>query len=204
MLFRSVQIRARKIQTRPIKGTRPRGSSPEEDQRNQQELLHSEKDRAELLMIVDLERNDLGRVCRPGSVRVTDLFALEPYATVHHLVATVEGELEADIGIVESLRALFPGGSITGAPKIRAMEIIDELEPVQRGIYTGSIGYIGFDGQADFNIAIRTLILQPDRAFFSAGGGIVWDSNPQMEYEEILHKASALIRTLNAVLVEED
>lgn len=201
---RFVRIRNGRAQTRPIKGTRPRGKTPEEDRRHRLELINSEKDRSELLMIVDLERNDLGRVCKPGSVQVTELFELEEYATVYHLVSTIEGDLDTGVDVIDCLKAVFPGGSITGAPKIRAMEIIDELEPVQRGIYTGAIGYIGFDGQADFNIAIRTIILQQGKAFFSAGGGIVWDSDPKMEYEETIHKASALIQTLNAELCEED
>jgi para-aminobenzoate synthetase component 1 len=197
---RFVQIRNRRVQTRPIKGTRPRGKTPAEDLANRQELADSPKDQAELLMIVDLERNDLGKVCKPATVEVTELFKLETYATVYHLVATVEGELEDDLDAIDCIKALFPGGSITGAPKIRAMEIIDELEPVQRGIYTGAIGYIGFDGQTDFNIAIRTIILTEDHAFFSAGGGVVWDSDPHMEYEEIMHKSKALLATLDAVL----
>lgn len=201
---RFIQIRNGRVQTRPIKGTRPRGKTPEEDLSNRLELINSEKDRSELLMIVDLERNDLGRICKLGSVQVTELFNLEEYATVYHLVSTVEGNLDTDVDVVDCLKAVFPGGSITGAPKIRAMEIIDELEPVQRGIYTGAIGYIGFDGQADFNIAIRTIIMQQGKAFFSAGGGIVWDSDPKMEFDEILHKASTLIDTLNAELCEED
>jgi para-aminobenzoate synthetase component 1 len=201
---RFVQIRNGRIQTRPIKGTRPRGKTHEEDLSNRLELINSEKDRSELLMIVDLERNDLGRICKPGSIHVKELFELEEYATVYHMVATVEGVLETDVDAVDCLKAVFPGGSITGAPKIRAMEIIDELEPDRRGIYTGAIGYIGFDGQADFNIAIRTIIIQQGQAFFSAGGGIVWDSDPKMEYDETLHKASALFETLNVVLCEEE
>lgn len=163
---RFVQIRNGRIQTRPIKGTRPRGKTHEEDLSNRLELINSEKDRSELLMIVDLERNDLGRICKPGSIHVKELFELEEYATVYHMVATVEGVLETDVDAVDCLKAVFPGGSITGAPKIRAMEIIDELEPDRRGIYTGAIGYIGFDGQADFNIAIRTIIIQQGQAFF--------------------------------------
>jgi para-aminobenzoate synthetase component 1 len=195
---RLVQIRGRQVQTRPIKGTRPRGRSAAEDEQNRAELLGSEKDRAELLMIVDLERNDLGRVCVPGSVQVSELFVLEGYATVWHLVATVEGELEEGRDAIDCLQAIFPGGSITGAPKIRAMEIIDELEPVQRGVYTGAIGYFAYDGQADLNIAIRTLIKIEDQVMFSVGGGIVWDSEPQAEYDETLHKARALIETIGA------
>lgn len=184
------------VETRPIKGTRPRGRTPEEDKKNREELLSSEKDRAELVMIVDLERNDLGRVCSYGSVRVPELIVLEEYATVFHLVSTVKGKLAPQKDIVDLLKATFPGGSITGAPKIRAMEIIEELEPVRRGIYTGSIGYIGFDGRADLNIAIRTLVNKNDRLYLQVGGGIVADSDPQLEYEETLHKAKALLKSL--------
>ncbi len=191
---RFVRIRNGRAQTRPIKGTRPRGATAEEDLRYREELVGSEKDRAELLMIVDLERNDLGRVCKAGSVRVTELFALEEYASVYHLVATVEGELEDGIDAVGCLKAMFPGGSITGAPKIRAMEIIDKLEPTARGIYTGSTGYIGFNGHSDFNIAIRTIVLKDGRAYFQAGGGIVWDSEAESEYDELRCKADALMR----------
>jgi len=199
---RFVKIRGAKVQTRPIKGTRPRGKNPQQDAANRKELLESEKDRSELLMIVDLERNDLGRVCKAGSVKVPELFLLEEYATVYHLAATVEGELEEGVSAVDCLRAMFPGGSITGAPKIRAMEIIDELENFGRDIYTGSIGYIGFDGNADFNIAIRTILRIGDRVFFHSGGGIIWDSDGEMEYEEMLDKSRALIRALNAEIEE--
>jgi len=191
---RFLQIRDRIVETRPIKGTRPRGATPEEDRAYARELLNSEKDRAELLMIVDLERNDLGKVCEAGSVRVPELFSIEGYASVNHLVASVEGRLPEGVHAADCLKAMFPGGSITGAPKIRAMEIIDELEPTQRGIYTGSVGYIGFDGNADFNIAIRTIVWQEGRISFQAGGGIVWDSEAQAEYDEMLCKAAALIK----------
>ena len=151
-------------------------------------------------MIVDLERNDLGKVCKTGSVKVTELFKLEEYPTVFHLVATVEGEPEEGVCAVDCVKALFPGGSITGAPKIRAMEIIDELEPTQRNIYTGAIGYIGFNGGADFNIAIRTIVQTGDRVMFQVGGGIVWDSDARSEYRESLDKAKALMNALNAEL----
>jgi len=193
---RFIKIKDRMIETRPIKGTRPRGKTPEEDAANKEELLSSEKDKSELLMIVDLERNDLGKVSKPGSVKVPELFYLEEYATVHHLVSTVVGEMREDIDNLDVVEAAFPGGSITGAPKIRAMEVIDELEPTQRNIYTGSIGYIGFNGTMDLNIAIRTIVMKEGTAYFQAGGGIVWDSNPEMEYVETLHKARALFRTL--------
>ena len=185
-----------RILTRPIKGTRPRGATPDEDAALAEALRASPKDRAELTMIVDLERNDLGRVCRYGSVRVVDALSVETFAQVHHLVATVEGRLRPDAGPVDVVRAIFPGGSITGAPKIRAMEIIDELEPTRRGPYTGAIGYFGRGGRALFNIAIRTLLVEGDRVSYQVGGGIVADSDPRLEYEETLHKG----RGLRAVL----
>jgi len=181
-----------RVETRPIKGTRPRGQDPETDRANRKELLNSTKDRAELVMIIDLERNDLGRVCTTGSVRVPDLIRLEEYATVFHLVSTVEGTLPPDKNIIDVLEASFPGGSITGAPKIRSMEIIDELEPVKRGIYTGSIGYISFNGDADLNIVIRTYVIKDSKVYYQVGGGIVADSDPQAEYLETLTKGKAL------------
>lgn len=187
-------LRGQDIETRPIKGTRKRGQTPEEDALHWEALKHSEKDRAELLMIVDLERNDLGRVCQPGSVETIDLFGLEGYATVIHQTATVRGTLREDLGAIDAIKAMFPGGSITGAPKIRAMEVIEELEPHRRGIYTGSIGYISADGQMDWNIAIRTMRCAREELTFSVGGGIVWDSDPQAEYEETLIKAKAMMQ----------
>lgn len=194
---RFLRISGRRVQTRPIKGTRPRGRNHFEDEKLARELLESEKDRAELIMIVDLERNDLGRVCEYGSVRVPQLITLEAHPTVFHLVSTVEGLLEKNRDHIDCLRACFPGGSITGAPKIRAMEIIDELEPNQRCVYTGSIGYIGFNGETDLNIVIRTMVVIGGRIYFHAGGGIVADSDPEIEYEETLHKARALIEALS-------
>lgn len=193
---RFLKVEGRRVETRPIKGTRPRAKDPAEDARLREELWNSEKDRAELVMIVDMERNDLGRVCRPGSVRVPELYRLEEYATVFHLVSTVEGELAPGKDVVDLLAAAFPGGSISGAPKVRAMEIIEELEPVRRGIYTGAIGYLGFDGNADLNIVIRTLIFKDDRIYFQVGGGITIDSDPLAEYVETLDKARALVRAL--------
>ena len=193
-----LRVEGREVTTRPIKGTRPRGRTEAEDAALRQELVESEKDRAELLMITDLERNDLGRVCEYGSVRVPQLFTLETYATVHHLVATVVAALRSDVDGIDLLRATFPGGSITGAPKIRAMEIIDELEPTQRGVYTGAIGYIGFDGDMELNIAIRTLVMKDDMVHFQVGGGIVADSDPEAEYEETLDKAKGLMEALGA------
>ncbi len=190
----------RRVETRPIKGTRPRGQTPAEDELLKAELLASEKDKAELVMIVDLERNDLGRVCDYGSVRVTDLRRIEPYPTVWHTVATVEGKLRANASLTDLIRATFPGGSITGAPKIRAMQIIEELEALRRHVYCGAIGYFGFDGGLDLNIAIRTITIKKDQAYFQAGGGIVADSDPEAEYDETLHKARALARALGVEL----
>ncbi|MES0329052.1 MAG: aminodeoxychorismate synthase component I [Dehalococcoidales bacterium] len=185
------------VQTRPIKGTRRRGATLAEDAALANELLSSVKDRAENVMIVDLERNDLGRICRYGSVKVTELAVLENYPTVFHLTSTVEGRLSPGKGAIELLKATFPGGSITGAPKVRAMEIIDVLEPTRRSVYTGSIGYLGFNGDMDLNIVIRTVLVKDGKACFQVGGGIVYDSKPEAEYEETLDKARALIQALN-------
>jgi len=184
------------VETRPIKGTRPRGFGPEHDAALGQALAESAKDRAENLMIVDLMRNDLSRVCAPHSVRVSELFSLEHYATVHHLVSTVVGELSPGTDAIDLLRAAFPGGSITGAPKLRAMEVIAELEPSRRGVYCGSIGYWSVTGELDTSIAIRTAVVQDTRVYFSAGGGIVADSEPEQEYMETLDKARAMIDAL--------
>jgi para-aminobenzoate synthetase component I len=192
------QTRGDLIVTRPIKGTRPRGHRPTEDARLAAELAASPKDRAELTMIVDLERNDLGRVCAYGSVVVRDALAIESFAQVHHLVATVEGRLRKGAGPIEVIRAVFPGGSITGAPKIRAMEIIDELEPHRRSLYTGAIGYLSRGGMSGFNIAIRTILVEGDRASFQVGGGIVADSDPEAEYDETLAKGRGMMAVLEA------
>ena len=193
---RFIQIKDRKAHTRPIKGTRPRGKSFEEDELNKLQLINSEKDKAELLMVVDLERNDFSKVCKPHTVKVTELFKLEEYATVFHLVSTIEGELKDGISPVKFIRECFPGGSITGTPKIRAMEIIEELEGLKRNIYTGCIGYFDFRGNSDFNIAIRTIVKKDDKAYFGVGGGITYDSIEEDEYEETLDKAKALMRVL--------
>ena len=193
---RFLRVKGDIVQTRPIKGTRPRGRSPEEDEALARELLQSIKDRAENVMIVDLERNDLGRVCRYGTVRGRELWALEKYATVFHLTSTVEGRLRGDKNRIDLLKATFPGGSISGAPKVRAMEIIDELEPTRRSVYTGSIGYLSFSGEMDLNIVIRTFIIKDGKAYFQVGGGIVYDSDPEAEYLETLDKARALIEAL--------
>ncbi|MBY0396444.1 MAG: anthranilate synthase component I family protein, partial [Thermoleophilia bacterium] len=190
------QTRGDRIVTRPIKGTRPRGATPDEDARLAAELAASPKDRAELTMIVDLERNDLGRVSRYGTVTVTEALTVESFAQVHHLVATVEGRLRPGVGPVDVVRAVFPGGSITGAPKIRAMEIIDELEPNRRGVYTGAIGYFGRGGISAFNIAIRTMVVEGGTARYQVGGGIVADSDPLAEYHETLHKGRGLREVL--------
>lgn len=192
----------KKIEARPIKGTRPRGKDKEEDLKLQQELKNSEKDRAELLMIVDLERNDIGRISKTGSVEVPELFVIEPYANVNHLVSTVVGELKDNKDATDIIKATFPGGSITGAPKIRAMEIIDELEPTQRNVYTGSIGYIGFNGDMDFNIAIRTIIKDDKKVYFQVGGGMTWDSDPDEEYQETIDKAKSIMKALRGYYEE--
>jgi para-aminobenzoate synthetase component 1 len=185
------------VETRPIKGTRPRGLGPMHDAALGRALAESQKDRAENVMIVDLLRNDLSRVCRPGAVRVPELFALEHHPTVHHLVSTVLGELEAGADAIDLIRAAFPGGSITGAPKVRAMEIIAELEPTQRGVYCGSIGYISATGAMDTSIVIRTYLALRGQVYFQAGGGIVADSDPELEYRETVDKAKGLIETLD-------
>jgi para-aminobenzoate synthetase component I len=197
---RFLRLNGDEVQTRPIKGTRPRSQTPEEDKALAEELLSSEKDRAENLMIVDLLRNDLGKVCRIGSVRVPELFGLEGYASVWHLVSTIRGELRPELDAVDLLKACFPGGSITGAPKIRAMEIIEELEPVRRGIYCGAIGYISFTGTIDTSIAIRTLVLKDQRIHLQVGGGVVADSDSEAEYEETISKGQALFSALGAEL----
>lgn len=184
------------IVTRPIKGTRPRGNDATEDVQYAHELQTSGKEMAELVMITDLLRNDLGRVCEYGSVQVPDLARLERFAQVQHLVSTVEGRLRKDVTHFAAFAACFPGGSITGAPKFRAMEIIDELEPVSRGPYCGAIGYLGFNRESQLNIAIRTAILQSGTAYFNVGAGIVADSKPEAEYEETMAKARGFLAAL--------
>jgi para-aminobenzoate synthetase component 1 len=187
---------AGRVETRPIKGTRPRGSDPHRDARFVAELRASEKDRAENLMIVDLLRNDLSRVCAIGSVRVPELFTLETFANVHHLVSAVEGRLAPGMTALDLLIAAFPGGSITGAPKIRAIEIIHELEPAARGPYCGALAWIGFDGAMDSSIVIRSLWLADGQVVAQAGGGSVADSEPAAEYEETVVKAAPLLAAL--------
>lgn len=185
-----------RVETRPIKGTRPRGDSPAVDAALAEELRASAKDRAENLMIVDLLRNDLGKVCRLGSIRVPALWEVAGYSNVWQLVSTVTGELRADADAVAVLEASFPGGSVTGCPKIRAMEIIEELEPVRRGIYCGAIGYLGLNGTLETSIVIRTIVLTPDRLYLQVGGAVVADSHPEAEYAETLVKAQAARRVL--------
>ncbi|MBR5329703.1 MAG: aminodeoxychorismate synthase component I [Firmicutes bacterium] len=185
------------IETKPIKGTRKRGHTPTEDQALRKELELSEKDHSELLMIVDLERNDLNRICEPGSVKVTKHFDIETYATVFHLVSTVTGKLRPNIAYDAILKAVFPGGSITGAPKIEAMHVINELEHSARGLYTGSIGYISFDGNCDWNIVIRTAVHQNGTYHIGIGGGITCESDPTEEYKESLQKAKAFCDIFN-------
>lgn len=193
---RFLYVKDKMVHTRPIKGTRPRGKNPLEDMENRKALENSEKDKAELLMIVDLERNDLSKVCKPNSVKVTELFKIEEYATVFHLVSTIEGELEEGVSAVKCIRECFPGGSITGAPKIRAMEIIEELEGLRRNLYTGSIGYFDLRGNCDFNIVIRTIIKKDNKAYFGVGGGITYDSKEEDEWFETIDKGKALMRVL--------
>jgi para-aminobenzoate synthetase component I len=187
-----LRLSGRRIVTRPIKGTRPRRADTQLDQRNAYDLITSAKEIAELVMITDLERNDIGRVCEYGSVTVPELLKLESYEQVHHLVSTVAGTLRENVTHLAALRACFPGGSISGAPKKRALEIIAELEPHPRGIYTGAIGYFGYNGESQFSIAIRTAIFQDRRASFHAGAGIVADSIPEREWQETLDKAAGL------------
>lgn len=185
------------VQSRPIKGTRRRGADRQEDQELSAALVSSDKDRAENLMIADLLRNDISRVSRAGTVRAAELFRLESFANVHHLVSIIEGRIRQDIGPVDVIRAMFPCGSVTGAPKIRAMEIIAELESAARGPCYGSIGWVGIDAQLDFSVAIRTAVITADRAMFHAGGAVVSDSCPEDEYAETLDKARALAATLS-------
>jgi anthranilate synthase component 1 len=191
---RLVEVRGREVQTRPIAGTRPRAADPAADGELQRQLIASAKERAEHIMLIDLERNDLGRVCEPGSVTVSELMTLESYAHVHHIVSNVRGRLREGAGPGAVLRAVFPGGTITGCPKVRAMEIIAELEGVGRGPYTGAMGYLGLDGHMDLNILIRTLVCEDGRATLRAGAGIVADSRPDAELAETRAKARGLLQ----------
>jgi para-aminobenzoate synthetase component 1 len=187
------------IETRPIKGTRPRGTSAASDLLLEHELKKSVKDNAEHIMIVDLERNDLGRICDYGTVLPSESAVVEKYSNVSHLVSTVKGKLRREVDPIDCFLAAFPGGSITGAPKVRSMEIIEELENVKRSIYTGAIGYISFDGNMDTSIAIRTLVAKNNKAYFSVGGGIVADSDPESEYQETLDKAAGIFQALGGI-----
>lgn len=193
---RLVKVENSRVETRPIAGTRPRGSDPDKDKSLSAELLLNEKERAEHLMLVDLERNDLGRICKTGSVHVSDLMFLEQYSHVSHIVSNIVGELKPKVSVKDILRAVFPGGTITGCPKVRCMEIIGELETLSRGPYCGSFGYIGFSGYMDLNIIIRSILVKNGRACFNVGAGIVADSNPEKEYLETLDKAEAMIQVL--------
>jgi len=193
---RLVRIQEGRVDTRPIAGTKPRGSTPAEDTLRSLELLLSEKERAEHIMLVDLARNDLGRVCAAGSVSVDELMTLEEYSHVIHIVSQVSGRLRPGSDVVDVIRAVFPGGTITGCPKVRCMEILRALEPVARGLYTGSLGYLGFDGTSDLNIAIRTMVIANGQLSFHVGAGIVADSDPEREYHETLAKAAALMSAL--------
>ncbi|HEY98642.1 MAG TPA: aminodeoxychorismate synthase component I [Dehalococcoidia bacterium] len=193
---RFLKLRGDRVETRPIKGTKPRGKTPRQDDELARSLLASVKDRAENVMIVDLERNDIGRVCRYGTVKVTELAILETYPTVFHLTSTVVGQLGEGRDRIDLLKATFPGGSITGAPKVRSMEIIDELEPTRRSVYTGSLGYLSFNGDMDLDIVIRTIIVKDGRAHFQVGGAITYDSDPEAEYQETLDKGRAMMQAL--------
>ncbi|VUS98341.1 aminodeoxychorismate synthase component 1 [Klebsiella spallanzanii] len=195
---RFIQLQQGEIQTRPIKGTLPRLADPEQDQQQARKLANSPKDRAENLMIVDLMRNDIGRVAVPGSVRVPELFVVEPFPAVHHLVSTVTARLPVHLHATDLLRAAFPGGSITGAPKVRAMEIIDELEPQRRNAWCGSIGYLSFCGNMDTSITIRTLTAWQGQLYCSAGGGIVADSEEAAEYQETFDKVNRILHQLES------
>jgi len=188
-------------ETRPIAGTRPRGRNARENNRLRQELWHDQKERAEHIMLVDLERNDLGRVCQPNTVRVNEMMVLEEYSHVIHLVSNVIGELCPGKDQFDLLKAMFPGGTITGCPKIRCMEIIDELEPFKRGLYTGSIGYLDFNGNMDLNIVIRTIVIHQEKGFYHVGAGVVYDSDQEAEYWETMHKGQALVEALKRPVV---
>ncbi|HXN05644.1 MAG TPA: anthranilate synthase component I family protein, partial [Nitrospiria bacterium] len=193
---RLFSLRKGQLTTRPIAGTRPRGNTPEEERHYINELLASEKEQAEHLMLIDLERNDIGRVCDFGTIKVEEMMTVETYSHVHHLVSSISGRIRKDTTWLDTLSALFPGGTITGTPKIRSMEIIDALEPTQRGPYTGSIGYISHSGEMDWNIIIRTLFHSKGEGVIQTGAGIVADSLPAREYDETLRKAEALFRVI--------
>ncbi|MFH2105652.1 MAG: aminodeoxychorismate synthase component I [Candidatus Micrarchaeota archaeon] len=193
---RLVKLTNGKAWTRPIAGTRPRGRTKEEDQALEKELKTNEKELAEHTMLVDLERNDLGKVCEYGTVKVDEIMTIERYSHVMHLVSEVSGQLRKDRTNVDLLKAMFPGGTITGCPKVRTMEITDEIEPTQRGPYTGAIGYFSLSGDMDFNMTIRTILMKGKKVYLQVGGGIVYDSVPEKEYDETIHKANAMFKAL--------
>jgi anthranilate synthase component 1 len=192
-----VRVEDGEVVTHPIAGTRPRGATPEEDDRLAEDLLADEKERAEHIMLVDLGRNDVGRVARPGTVRVTKMMEIEKYSHVMHIVSHVRGELAAEKTPFDAFRSVFPAGTVSGAPKVRAMEIIAELEPSKRGIYAGAVGYASFAGSLDTCIAIRTMLVKDGVAYLQAGGGIVYDSVPETEYIETVNKMRALMRAID-------
>jgi len=196
-----VRVQQRRVTLRPIAGTRHRGTSVEEDRRLEQELLNDPKERAEHLMLIDLGRNDAGRVCRTGSVKVTDTMVIERYSHVMHIVSQVEGELADGLTATDAIRSAFPAGTLSGAPKIRAMEIIDELEPVRRNVYAGAVGYINWNDDADLAIAIRTAVIKDGMLHVQAGAGIVADSDPEREWEETMNKGRALIAAVNSASI---
>jgi anthranilate synthase component 1 len=198
-----VRVEGRRVMTRPVAGTRPRGATSEEDAALAEELLADEKELAEHVMLVDLGRNDLGRVSGIGTVELETFMRIERYSHVMHIVSTVEGDLREDLTALDALAAAFPAGTVSGAPKVRAMEIIDELEPTRRGPYAGAMGYYGIDGRLDTCITIRTALLKDGQAFFQAGGGVVADSVPRLEYQESLNKAQAMVRALEVARSRE-
>jgi anthranilate synthase component 1 len=191
-----VRVEDGTVMTRPLAGTRPRGSTPAEDAGLEQELRSDEKERAEHIMLVDLGRNDIGRVSQPGSVEVSDLMEVERYSHVMHLVTHVQGKLRDDLTAFDALRSCFPAGTVSGAPKIRAMQIIAELEPEKRGPYAGAVGYFSYSGNMDMAIAIRTMVMTRGVAYTQSGCGIVYDSVPEREYQETLNKAQALLKAV--------
>jgi len=197
-------VKGRHVSTKPIAGTRPRGESPEEDRRIAEELLGDEKERAEHVMLVDLGRNDLGRVCEYGSVTVDELMEIELYSHVMHIVSSVSGTLRAEVGAMDALRSVLPAGTLSGAPKVRAMQIIDELEPVKRGGYGGAVGYLSYGGDLDTAIHIRTVVVKDGVAHVQAGGGTVADSRPAHEYEESVAKARAVMRAIELACEQSD
>ncbi|MCX8032303.1 MAG: anthranilate synthase component I [Thermoleophilia bacterium] len=199
-----VTVTGRRVETRPIAGTRPRGSTPAEDAALAQEMLSDEKERAEHVMLVDLGRNDLGKVCKPGSVKVADFMQVERYSHVMHIVSSVVGELNDGLGAADALRAVFPAGTVSGAPKVRAMQIIDELEPTRRGPYAGAIGYLSYSGDLDSCIYIRTVLVRDGRAYIQAGAGIVADSEPEKEFVETQNKARAMFRAIELAEAQDD